>query len=144
MRKLASIVFGGAVAGLIDLGVASAINGLIDPFRVARFVSAGLLGLSQAKAMGMQSAWLGVALQVGMSILIAAIYAAGAGLLPALRRHWLAAGLAFGVGVFAVMNYVVVPLSALHSTPSFTATSFALNMVAMLLFGTIVAWFARD
>jgi hypothetical protein len=46
--------------------------------------------------------------------------------------------------VFVVMNYVVVPLSALHSTPAFTATSFALNMAAMLVFGTIVAWFARD
>jgi hypothetical protein len=46
--------------------------------------------------------------------------------------------------VFAVMNYAVVPLSALHSTPSFTAMSFALNLAAMLLFGVIIAWFARE
>ena len=140
----AAVVLGGAVAGLIDLGAASAINGFVDPLRVARFVSAGLLGLSNAKAMGMQSAWIGVALQVGMSILIAGIYAAGCLMIPRLRRHWLPAGLAFGVGVFAVMNYVVVPLSALHRAPAFTATGFALNMAAMLLFGVIIAWFARE
>jgi hypothetical protein len=138
------VVLGGAVAGLVDLGAASAINGFIDPLRVARFIAAGLFGLKTAKAMGMQSALIGVALQVGMGILIAGVYAVGARVLPALRRHWLPAGLAFGVGVFVVMNYVVVPLSALHSTPAFTATSFALNMAAMLVFGTIVAWFARD
>jgi hypothetical protein len=139
-----AVVAGGAVAGLVDLGAASAINGFIDPLRVARFISAGLLGLRAAKAMGMQSALLGVALQVGMGIAIAAIYAVGARFVPRLRRHWLPAGLAFGVGVFVVMNYIVVPLSALHGTPTFTAMSFALNMAAMLVFGTIIAWFARE
>jgi hypothetical protein len=53
------------------------------------------------------------------------------------------AGLAFGVAVFFTMNYVVVPLSALHTVPQFTTRGFALNMFAMLVFGTIVAWFAR-
>ena len=141
---LAAVVMGGAVAGLIDLGAASAINGFINPLRVAGFIAAGLLGLPAANAMGFEAALLGVALQIGMGILIAAIYAVGANVVPMLRRNWLPAGLAFGVAVFAVMNYVVMPLSALHTTPSFTATSFALNMAAMLLFGTIIAWFARE
>jgi hypothetical protein len=41
------------------------------------------------------------------------------------------------------MNYVVVPLSALRHTPHFTAARFAENMMAMMLFGVIVAFFAR-
>jgi hypothetical protein len=45
--------------------------------------------------------------------------------------------------IFFVMNYVVVPLSAWKSAPHFTAVKFAANMAAMLLFGLIVAFFAR-
>ncbi len=41
------------------------------------------------------------------------------------------------------MNYVVVPLSALKHTPHFTAAHFVENMLAMMLFGVIVAFFAR-
>ena len=138
-----AIVLGGAVAGLVDLGAASAINGFVDPLAIARFISAGAVGLAAAKAGGLATALLGIALQIGMSIVIAAIFVVASGVLPILRRHWLPAGLGFGVAVFCVMNYVVMPPSALHRVPQFTAQSFALNMAAMLLFGTIVAWFAR-
>jgi len=41
------------------------------------------------------------------------------------------------------MNYVVLPLSALGRTPHFTASRLAGNLLAMLLFGVIVAFFAR-
>jgi len=41
------------------------------------------------------------------------------------------------------MNYVVVPLSAWARWPHFTPHTFAANMAAMLLFGLIVAFFAR-
>ena len=64
--------------------------------------------------------------------------------LPVLKRQWLAAGLAYGVGIYFVMEYVVVPMSRIGHAPAFEWRSFALNMAAMLLFGTIIAWFARD
>lgn len=140
---VAAIVLGGIVAGAIDIAAASAINGFINPLGILKFIAAGLIGLPAAKAGGIQIAALGAALQIGMSVLIAAIYAAGATALPVLRRHWLPAGLAFGVGVFFVMEYVVFAHSAIGRAPAFTPLSFALNMAAMLLFGTIVAWFAR-
>jgi hypothetical protein len=49
----------------------------------------------------------------------------------------------YGVIVFFVMNYVVVPLSAYRRVPHFTVAGFAENMAAMLLFGLIVSWCAR-
>ncbi len=52
-------------------------------------------------------------------------------------------GLAYGVVIFPVMNFIVVPLSAWKSQPHFTALKLAENMAAMLLFGLIVAFFAR-
>lgn len=61
---------------------------------------------------GAASATLGLILQWAMSWIIAAVYVGAARYLAALGRHWPAAGLCFGLVVFGVMNYVVVPLSA--------------------------------
>jgi hypothetical protein len=138
-----AVVLGGAVAGIVDIGAASAINDFVDPLRIMRVIAAGLIGLPAATAGGLQTAMLGLALQVGMGVIIAAIYNVGAHILPMLRRHWLPAGIAFGIPVFVVMTYVVVPLSAVGGgMPPFTLKQ-ALNLVAMLVFGTIIAWFAR-
>jgi hypothetical protein len=79
-----------------------------------------------------------------MSLLIAAIFVLGTAALPALRRRWTLAGLAYGVMVFAVMNYVVVPLSAVGHVFHFTPATLVTNMLAMLLFGVIIAYFARQ
>jgi hypothetical protein len=43
-----------------------------------------------------------------------------------------------------VMNYVVVPLSAVGHTPHFSVRTFVENMLAMLLFGVIISAFARE
>ncbi|MFZ0869604.1 MAG: hypothetical protein WAM90_02635, partial [Rhodanobacter sp.] len=50
---------------------------------------------------------------------------------------------AYGVVVFFVMNYVVRPLSAAWPKTHFTPAGFVENMLAMLLFGLIVAYCAR-
>jgi len=79
-----------------------------------------------------------------MSILIAAIFVLAATRLPVLVRRWVASGLAYGVVVYFVMNYLVVPLSAIgKGMPTFDAVNFSENMVAMLLFGLIVAFFTQ-
>jgi uncharacterized membrane protein YagU involved in acid resistance len=59
-----------------------------------------------------------------------------------LTRHWIGAGVLYGAVVFVVMEYVVVPLSA-AGKPHFTALSLAENLLAMFVFGLIVAFFAR-
>jgi uncharacterized membrane protein YagU involved in acid resistance len=78
-----------------------------------------------------------------MSLIIAAIYVVAARWLPIIQRLWIVAGLAYGAVIFFVMNYIVMPLSAWAKGPNFTAEKFAENMLAMLLFGLIVAFFAR-
>ncbi len=60
-----------------------------------------------------------------------------------LRRRWIASGLAFGAVVFGVMNYVVVPLSTISKFPAFPVTLLIANLVAMLMFGVIITFFAR-
>jgi hypothetical protein len=138
---LAAIVRGGLVAGTLDIGAAALIN-WVSPAFIVRFVAGGVLG-KDALAGGVPVAALGLALQLVMSLIIAAVYVGAARRLTWLRQHWIAAGLAYGVVVFFVMNYVVMPLSAWARWPRFTPASFGWNMLAMLVFGVIIAFFAQ-
>ena len=57
--------------------------------------------------------------------------------------RWVPGGIAYGGVVFVVMNYAVVPLSAWRRLPDFTAVLAVQNLLAMVLFGLIVAFFAK-
>lgn len=138
---LTAILLGGFVAGTIDIGAATLISGRGVVF-ILHAIAGGVLGMAAFKA-GAASAVLGLLLQWAMSLVIAAIFVLAAQRIALLRRQWFAAGLAYGVGIFFVMNYIVVYLSAYHDVPHFSLKSFFENMLAMLLFGLIVAWFAR-
>jgi uncharacterized membrane protein YagU involved in acid resistance len=140
-RALAAILSAGLVAGTIDIGAACLINGRSVIF-ILHTIAGGLLA-KRSYAGGTQTALLGLLLQELMGILIAAIYVAAAAVLPSLRRRWLVGGLAYGVVIFFVMNYLVVPLSAWKHHAHFSTYTFTANMAAMLLFGLIVAYFAR-
>jgi len=133
-------LLGGLVAGTIDIGAACLINSRSVPF-ILHAVAGGLLAEQSFKG-GAPTAVLGLVLQLAMGILIAAIYVVAAQFLPTLNRRWLTWGLIYGVVIFFVMNYVVVPLSAWHRVPNFSARQFVANLVAMLIFGLIVAFFS--
>ena len=137
----AAILLGGLTAGTIDIGSAALIN-TRGPVFILHAIAGGLLAMASFDG-GAGTAVLGLVLQWAMSLVIAAIFVIAAIRIPALRRQWLPAGLAYGVGIFFVMNYVVVPLSAWHRFPHFSPEHFAENMLAMLLFGLIIAFFAR-
>jgi hypothetical protein len=131
----------GLVAGTLDLGAACAISGLA-PDVVMRFIARGVLGKAAAQG-GAPAAALGFVLQLVMGVMIALIYAVAASRLPMLSSRWILCGLAYGVVIFAVMNYVVVPLSMVRAVPHFTQLKFVLNLAAMLGFGLIVSYAAH-
>ena len=138
---LTAILLGGIIAATIDIFAASLISGK-DVIYILHIVAGGVLGRRSLSG-GMPTALLGLLLQELMGLIIAAIYVAAAGMLPLLKRRWLACGLLYGVVIFVVLNYVVVPLSAWKHWPQFSAATFLENLAAMLLFGVIVAFFAR-
>jgi uncharacterized membrane protein YagU involved in acid resistance len=138
---LTAILLGGIVAGTIDIGAACLISGRSLTF-ILHTIAGGLLA-KRAYSGGTATALLGLVLQEVMGIIIAAIYVIAAGALGVLKRRWLLMGPAYGVVIFFVMNYVVLPLSAWKVVPQFTTQKFFENMAAMLLFGLIVAYFAR-
>ena len=135
-RLLTAVVIGGAVAGLVDIAMAAVINqtGLEV---IMRAIARGVLG-GAAMQGGTLAALLGLALQVAMGALIGLIYGLAALKAPVLTRRWVAFGLLYGVAVFAVMNWVVVPLSAVGAAPKFTPPMAAANLAAMIIFALMI------
>ncbi len=135
-------VIAGLIAGTIDIGAAALINH-VGPALILRGIASGLLGMKSYTG-GAGTVTLGLALQLAMSIAIAGIYAAAATRLAWLRSRPILAGLAFGLGVFVVMNLIVVPLSAFGPKPAHVSLVWLLlNILAMLVFGVIVATIVR-
>jgi hypothetical protein len=144
-----AILAGGWVAGTLDVGAAALINHL-GPTTILHAIASGLLGPASFTG-GAYSAALGLLLQWAMSILIAAIYFLATRPFPLLRRRWWLGGLLAGFIIELVMVYLVVPLSAapfrmklsLHDfIAHFHAISFLENLLAMFVFGLIVAYAA--
>lgn len=144
---LTAILMGGLIASTIDIGAASLIYHA-NPLGVMRAVASGVLG-EHVRGSGLPGSTLGMVLQWLMGLIIAAIYvfvSGKLGILERLNRFWLASGIVYGVVIYFVMNDVVVPLSASPRPavePPFDPQLFAENMLAMILFGVIVAFFAR-
>ena len=82
---------------------------------------------------------LGLMLQWLMSLIIAAIYGAAAVQMPVLFDKPVRFGALYGVGVFIVMSFIVVPLSAAYPRPQPSISGLVLNLAANMLFGVIVA-----
>jgi len=107
---LRPIVVGGAVAGAFDLTCAFITLGLKNPLVIA----GGLLG-SQAATHGGAGTWiLGVVLHFTIAFSAATIYCLASRRLDFLKPHWLVCGLFYGIAIYLVMFYVVLPLCAYH------------------------------
>jgi uncharacterized membrane protein YagU involved in acid resistance len=143
---LRAILVGGLVAGTLDIGAAALINS-VSPILIAHYIASGVLGKAALSA-GTWAAYLGVLLQWAMSVVIAAIYWFVTARMPRLRERWWLGGLLAGVVIFLVMNFIVMPFSAapvtLHEVIArFRLSKAAENLLAMFVFGLIVAYCAR-
>lgn len=143
---LPAILIGGLVAGTVDIGAAALINH-VSPLLIAHYIASGLLGKA-AFSLGASAVCLGVILQWAMSVLIAAIYWSVTVRMPGLRTDWWLGGLLAGFVIYLVMNFLVMPFSAapvtLHQVIArFTLIKGAENLVAMFVFGWIIAFSAR-
>ena len=104
-----AIAVGGLIAGTLDLTQACILFGWDIPLAIA----GGLLG-PQAFHGGAATYVLGVCLHFFIALSAATIYYAASRRLSFLKEHWPLCGLFYGIGLFLVMNLIVLPLSALH------------------------------
>jgi hypothetical protein len=108
-----AILVGGLTAGTLDITYAMVAYAFIGvaPRVILQSVASGWLG-KDAYAGGWPAAALGLASHLAITCVMAAIFVAVATRWGLLRRHRWLGGAAFGLAAFAVMNFVVVPLSA--------------------------------
>ncbi|MGH7081858.1 MAG: hypothetical protein ACREFV_05250 [Acetobacteraceae bacterium] len=134
------------MAGTLDIGAAALIN-RVSPVLIAHYIASGVLGKASF-SVGAPAAYLGLMLQWAMSVVIAAIYWFVTAQMPRLRERWWLGGLLAGVVIFVVMNFIVMPFSAAPVTLHEVIARLRLargteNLVAMFVFGLIVACCAR-
>ena len=134
---LAAIVVGALIAGSVDILVASAIYHA-SPATILQAIASGLIGRASYDG-GAGTVALGLMLQWLMSLIIAAIYGAAAVRMPVLFDKPVRFGALYGVGVFIVMGFIVVPLSAAYPRPQPSVSGLVLNLAANILFGRHLA-----
>jgi len=106
-----AILTGGLIAGTLDLLQACLLFG----WRIPLVIAAGLLG-PQALHQGAATYVLGIFLHFFIATTATAIYYFASRRLPFLVGYPLVCGLVYGAIVEDVMNLIVLPLSALHSS----------------------------
>ena len=119
-RALDTILYGGLAVGILDGLFALIFYGLIlgaKPLRIFQSVASGLLGRASYEG-GVPTFLLGVLLHFVVATCIAAVYYVASLKLPVLIHHPVICGLIYGLIAYLVMNYVVIPLSAIGSRPS--------------------------
>jgi len=142
------VVAGGLVAGTLDITYAWAFWALkagVTAQRVFQSVAAGLLGRASFEG-GIATAALGLGLHyfIATTMSVAYFLVATATRLEVLRRRVVLCGAAYGLLLYLIMRYIVVPLSAAGGGGSGGALWVSLSiLVHMFLIGVPMALATR-
>jgi hypothetical protein len=143
---------GRILLAIVLAGIAGATGDIIFAFlyypvgvqRVLQSVAAGLLGRHAAVGGGWETAAIGAACHYGISIGAAGVFVLASRAWPALVRQPWIWGPIFGIGMYFVMNAVVVPLSAAGRPLNWNfVTQWVPLLAHMFLFGLPVALVTR-
>ena len=114
-------VIGGLITGTLHLLVqVGLVYGLIlkSPFISSlQYLASGAIG-NAAFTGGLATALLAVILEFVMTIIIAGVFILSADRIPLLRRYVISGSLLYGLGLYFVMNLIVLPLSAAPELPA--------------------------
>jgi hypothetical protein len=144
-RASRAILWGGFVAGVLDITFAFVASGLhgVGPIRVLQSVASGLLGTA-AREGGLATAALGAVLHFLIAFGIAAVYYLTSRRLVLLVRRAVVCGLLYGAGVYLFMNFVVLPLSAIYFKPTYPLSTLLIGLAGhMLLIGLPISLATR-
>lgn len=134
-----TIAWATLVAGTLDILSAFVWSGTVVP--VLQTVASGPLG--DVTAHGPAGAPLGLLTHFAIMAVMAAVYALAASRIPALSRYWWIAGPLYGVALWIVMYWIVMPLRwESYSTPSEALPILKQMISHCLLTGLPIAWIA--
>lgn len=116
------------------------VQGLIRLFQT---IAVGVLGKASYDG-GVAAAWLGAGLHLFIATMFVVAYTLVGRRAPVLLRKPFVYGPAYGVLLYAIMNFAVLPLSRVGSTPSLKHLDWImLSIVAHMVFGVICVLSAR-
>jgi hypothetical protein len=130
-----AIFWGGLACGVFDITqamVAWHLQSGAKPSTILQAVAAGVLGRDSFQG-GMKSAALGAVLHFFIAFSWAAIYYIASRRLTFMVERPIISGLLYGELVWLVMNFVVIPLSAINRWPTWTKASIITGPIGHLV-----------
>ena len=139
-----AILYATLVVGVLDATDGVVFLGLHgqNPIQVLQYIASSLLG-ARSFSGGLVSAGLGLVLHFAVSLVVATIYILASRRIAVLRAKWVLLGLLYGVAVWAVMNLLFLPHTAIVHGP-ITAAALTNGLIGHALFvGLPSAFFAK-
>ncbi len=140
-----AILWGGLIAGTLDITAACISNGLkgMSPGRVLQSVASGLLGPDAFQG-GAAAAALGLVLHYIIAFGATTVFFLASRKLRFLAEYAVVCGPLYGVAVYAFMNSVVVPLSAAPFKISYNLVGLLIHIFCIgLPIGLVVRRFSK-
>ena len=141
-----ALIASALTVGVLDIAYAmlvSYVGSGTPPARLLQSIATGALG-REAYDGGAATAALGLAFHFSIAFAITAIFFAAAARLPALTTRPVITGAFYGIGVYLVMNFVVIPLSRIGPRPLPATLAIVLGvLVHIFLVGVPIAAGAR-
>ncbi|HMB91490.1 MAG TPA: hypothetical protein VKP65_11625 [Rhodothermales bacterium] len=144
LTPVQALLFGTLTVGVLDILDALVFFGLrgVPPIRIFQSIASGLLGRA-AFSGGLATAALGGVLHFFIAFVIVTVYYLASRWLSPLAQRPLLSGPLYGVFVYAIMTFVVVPLSAASSGPLSLAVLINGLLIHVVGVGLPSALFAR-
>lgn len=137
------VITAALVAGTLDI-LSAVVYTLIagkQPINMLKGLASAVLGDDAVKG-GAEIALAGLGIHFAIMAVMAAFFVLVADRVPLLKRRWVMAGIAYGIGLWAVMNLIVLP--ARFGLHPFTAKGLVQQFFShIVLVGLPIAWFAR-
>jgi Na+/pantothenate symporter len=120
-RAFRAIALTGLIVGAMDItsAVIIVLSRGSTVTRLLQFIASGLLG-PKAFQGGPATAFLGLALHFLIAFTLVAVFYAASRSVGFMRQHAVSSGIIYGLVVYAVMNLLVLPLSAAKPRHSLT------------------------
>lgn len=144
-NALKAIVFGGLLAGVLDLTAACVNSGLrgVSPVRVFQAIAAGALGAESYKG-GAATAVLGFFLHFVIAFGATIVFYLASRKIKSLVNYPVVSGLLYGIAVYWFMQLVVLPLSNFPGVNRFELTPTIIGLLIHMLFvGLPIAFVVR-
>jgi hypothetical protein len=140
-----AILYATLVVGVLDAADGVVVRGLQgqNPIQVLQYIASSLLG-TRSFSGGLASAGLGLVVHFAIALVVAMIYILASRRVAVLRTQWVLLGLLYGAAVWAVMNLVVLPLTAVAHGPIPTAALINGIIGHALFVGLPSSFFAKN